>query len=147
MESAPTRVKRLPLRGAGCAQAQTEGRLVAANLLVGADACIRPRDRLTGKMMPVSQQSWPVRAVQCPTGALIATRPRDASIDPYNLTVKRYSLANPSPAAREFPLREAFASARPWLKNPSNSQNFSLVYRPFPCYNKLVFANTPFYIN
>ena len=69
-----------------------------------------------------------------------------SSIDPYNLTVKRYCLAHPLPAAREFPLREAFASARLWLKNPPNSQNFSLVYRPFPCYNKLVFANTPFYI-
>ena len=75
---------------------------MAANLLVGADACIRPRDRLTGKMMPVSQQSWPVRAVQCPTGALIATRPRDASIDPYNITVKRYSLATPHPLRGSF---------------------------------------------
>ena len=51
---------------------------------VEADARIRPRDRLAGKMMPASQQSWLARAVQCPTGALIASRPRNASIDPYN---------------------------------------------------------------
>lgn len=40
-----------------------------------------------------------------------------------------------------------YAKRKIWLKNPPNSQNFSLVYPPFPCYNKLVFANTPFYIN
>ena len=35
------------------------------------------RARLAVKTMAASQQSWPARAVQCPTGALIATRPRN----------------------------------------------------------------------
>ena len=53
---------------------------------------IRPRDRLAGKTMPASQQSWPVRAVQSPTGALIAARPRNASIDPYRTAMHVASL-------------------------------------------------------
>ena len=35
------------------------------------------RARLAAKTMAASQQSWPARAVQCPTGALIAARPRN----------------------------------------------------------------------
>ena len=35
------------------------------------------RARLSAKTMADSQQSWPIRAVQCPTGALIAVRPRN----------------------------------------------------------------------
>ncbi len=35
------------------------------------------RARLAAKTMAASQQSWPTRAVQCPTGALIAARPRN----------------------------------------------------------------------
>ena len=35
------------------------------------------RARLSAKTMADSQQSWPTRAVQCPTGALIAARPRN----------------------------------------------------------------------
>ena len=37
------------------------------------------RRRLAAKTMAASQQSWPARAVQCPTGALIAARPRNAA--------------------------------------------------------------------
>ena len=51
-------------------------------IFVGANI-VRPRDRLVAKTTATSQQSWPARADQCPTGALIATRPRNASIDPY----------------------------------------------------------------
>ena len=57
---------------------------------VGADARIRPRVRLAAKIMAASQQSWLARAVQSPTGALIATRPRNASIDPYNFGEDSY---------------------------------------------------------
>ena len=35
------------------------------------------RARLVAKTMAASQQSWPTRAVQCPTEALIAARPRN----------------------------------------------------------------------
>ena len=49
---------------------------------------IRPRVRLAGKTMPASQQSWPARADQRPTGALIAARLRNANIDPYGYTKK-----------------------------------------------------------
>ena len=34
---------------------------------------------MAAKMMAAIQQSWPARAVQCPTGALIAARPRNAA--------------------------------------------------------------------
>ena len=44
------------------------------------------RRRLAAKTMAASQQSWPARAVQCPTGALIAARPRNAA--PYETTKK-----------------------------------------------------------
>ena len=39
---------------------------------------------MAAKTMAASQQSWPARAVQCPTGALIAARPRNAA--PYEPT-------------------------------------------------------------
>ena len=50
---------------------------------MSADACIRPRDRLAATTRVASQHGWPARAVQSPTGALIATRPRNTSIAPY----------------------------------------------------------------
>ena len=37
------------------------------------------RGRLVAKTTATSQQSWPARAVQCPTGALIATQPRNST--------------------------------------------------------------------
>ena len=36
-------------------------------------------ERLAGKTMPAIRQSRPARAVQSPTGALIATQPRNCS--------------------------------------------------------------------
>ena len=39
--------------------------------------------RLAAKTMAASQQSWPARADQSPTGALIAARPRNAKHRPY----------------------------------------------------------------
>ena len=54
----------------------------------------------------------------------------------------------PSPPCRgSLSSRGAFAFSLFWLKNPPNSQDFSLVRPAFPCYNKLVFANTPFRID
>ena len=36
--------------------------------------------RLAAKTMAAIQQSWPARAVQSPTGALIAARPRNPAL-------------------------------------------------------------------
>ena len=46
--------------------------------------------RLVAKTTATSQQSWPARAVQCPTGALIATQPRLRGYSPLG-TPKRWS--------------------------------------------------------
>ena len=54
----------------------------------GADACIRPRVRLAVKTMNANQHSRCARTVQCSTGALIAARPRNASIDPYRRAIQ-----------------------------------------------------------
>ena len=53
-----------------------------------ADFCIRPRVRLAVKTMNANQHSRCARAVQCSTGALIAARPRNASIDPYRRAIQ-----------------------------------------------------------
>ena len=63
-----------------------------AENIVGVDACIDPRVHLAAEMMAASQQSWHARAVQCPTGALIAARPRNASIRPYSLIAASYAV-------------------------------------------------------
>ena len=62
--------------------------------VVGADSIsARPgRRRLAAKTMAAIRQSRPARAVQCPTGALIAARPRNAA---------PYTLARPYPLAEE----------------------------------------------
>lgn len=74
----------------------------------GADACIRPRVRLAVKTMNANQHSRCARAVQCSTGALIAARPRNASIDPY-----RRAIQSMRPNYSSFPSNIALVSVSP----------------------------------
>ena len=75
--------------------------------------------------MPASQQSWHTRADQCPTGALIATRPRNAKHRPLRLA-ERFVATRPPPhlLRGSSPRGGAFTAAVSVQKTPGESLMF-----------------------